>query len=92
MVPSHPGALVLAPSTTSSSHHRRNDGAGAGGGGNGPLESWLRASRAIAGGAAFLLALAGAHVRVPHAYCRTDRWLSLRPDRPNIHTPTHPHR
>lgn len=30
----------------------------------GPLESWLRASRAIAGGAAFLLALAGAHVRV----------------------------
>jgi hypothetical protein len=29
---------------------------------DGPLESWLRASRAIAGGAAFLVALAGAQV------------------------------
>ncbi len=46
-------ALVVAPS----SRRRQQDEQGPS-----PLESWLRASRALAGGAAFLVALAGAQV------------------------------
>lgn len=62
-------ALVIAPSSSKKRGLPGDDPTG------GPLESWLRASRAIAGGAAFLLALAGAHVRV-YVCMRIHGWMA----------------